>query len=70
MGVDVKKLIAVVAPSLPTSAYSAGDLFLTFWLAAKSKDLKGMDIAKRFIASTQVLSVELQGCYSRIDFVF
>jgi len=69
MGVDLRKLIAAAAPAAPSGGTDAANMFLTFFLAAKS-DLKGMDIASRFVNSFALLSSELQGCYCNIDFVF
>jgi hypothetical protein len=67
VGVDVRRLFGLVAPPIPSSGGSAGSMFLKFFLAFKD-DLKGMGILTRFIGSLKLSAIELQGCYSRIDF--
>jgi hypothetical protein len=69
VGVDVRKLIGVVAPPIPSGGPSAAGMFLDFWIAA-DQELKGMSIIKRFLGSFDVMTAELQGCFSNIDFVF
>jgi hypothetical protein len=67
-GVDVRKLIGVVAPPIPSGGPSAAGTFLDFYMAA-TPELKGLDILKRFVGSFQLITAELQGCYSNINFV-
>jgi hypothetical protein len=67
VGLDVKKLIGVVAPPIPASGSSAASMFLKFYIAA-TPELKGMSILTRFVGTVKLISAELQGCYSRIDF--
>lgn len=67
-GVDVRKLIGVVASPLPSDGPSAANSFVDFYISA-SEELKGMGILKRFVGSFQLLSKELQGCYCKINFV-
>jgi hypothetical protein len=67
VGLDVRRLIGVALPPIPASSSSAASLFLKFWTSA-DKELKGMGIITRFIGSMKLSAVELQGCFSRIDF--
>lgn len=69
VGVDLRKLIGVVAPPIPSGGPSAASMFLDFYITA-TPELKGMSILKRFIGSFDLITTELQGCFSRIDFVF
>jgi len=69
IGVDLRKLIGVAAPPIPASGPSAASMFLKFYIAA-TPELKGMSILTRFIGSTKLITAELQGCFSNIDFVF
>jgi|SRR6516162_474786 hypothetical protein len=67
VGLDLRRLLGVVFPPIPDGAGSAGSMVLKFWTAA-TPELKGMGILTRFIGSLKLSAVELQGCYSRIDF--
>ena len=69
VGVDLRKLIGVVAPPIPSGGSSAAGMFLDFYLTA-TPELKGMSILKRFIGSFDLITTELQGCFCKIDFVF
>ncbi len=68
VGIDLRKLIGVVAPPIPSGGPSAASMFLKFYIAAKP-EFKGMGILTRFIGSFKMVTAELQGCYSNIDFV-
>ena len=67
--IDVRKLLGNVAPSIPSDTASAGNMLLTFMMAATT-ELTGMGMLVRFINSSSLISAEQQGCLSRIDFSF
>jgi hypothetical protein len=69
VGVDLRKLLGVVAPPIPSGVASAASMFLRFYMAA-TPELKGMGILTRFVGSFALITAELQGCYSNIDFDF
>jgi hypothetical protein len=66
LSLDLRKLFGVVAPPLPSNVPGAAGTFLTFYTAS-SEELKGVGILRRF-GSTALISAELQGLYTRLDF--
>jgi hypothetical protein len=69
VGLDLRKLLGFIFPPIPSTVPGAANMFLRFYIAA-SKELQGLNILRRFTGSIGLLSTELQGCYSRIDFRF
>jgi hypothetical protein len=61
VGVDLRKLFGVMAPTLPANVPGAAGIFLKFYLAA-SDDLKGLGMLRRS-GSAAFISAEwlLQG---------
>jgi len=66
VGLDLRKLIGMVAPPIPGSTTDGASLFLTFYLA--SSDLQTLSPLTRLFPSSPIISAELQGLYCRVDF--
>ena len=67
VGLDVKKLMGVLVPPIPSSGSSAASLFLKFFLAA-TPDLKTIGGIAKFNTDTKLYTTEIQGCYCNADF--
>jgi len=66
LSLDLRKLFGIIAAPLPSNVPGGANLFLNFYTAA-SDDLKGLGMLRRF-GSTALISAELQGLYTRLDF--
>ncbi|MFM0277692.1 hypothetical protein P0D75_06680 [Paraburkholderia sediminicola] len=67
VSLDVRRLLGIVTPPLPTSGAAGFSMALKFWLAA-TPELKGMSMLTRFIGSLKLSAIENQGIVCRIDF--